>query len=456
MKRFEMYFTLARIPLDFTAALVAWHLARMIRPITDLIPGLHSWFDPKFIPDLSFFLPFSLFAAFGYVLIAAFFGLFRFSEESNWSKEIPRVLLSSLFWGMAIISFFAIAYREVIFSRIMLAQAMVFVVFFVLLFHLLLDATKKYSWQKGFGVHRIILLGTPKNRKRFADVISQLPQFSLAGQYSPDEKYSLDVVEELWFVDGNITPEMEKTLHEKCHAEHKTFRFLPSSSETFARMELNVVGGLPLLKPVPASLSGWGQVLKRFLDIFGSAVALVILLPVFFLLAIGVKSTSAGPVFYGSKRIGRKGKEFIMWKFRSMVCDAERRKKELVQKNHRSDSPFFKVKNDPRITPFGRFLRRFSLDELPQLWNVMRGEMSLIGSRPHLPEEIAQFTPEKKRILSIKPGLTGLAQVSGRSDLSFADEIRLDTYYLENWSFWLDLKIALKTVWVIIKGEGAD
>jgi lipopolysaccharide/colanic/teichoic acid biosynthesis glycosyltransferase len=114
------------------------------------------------------------------------------------------------------------------------------------------------------------------------------------------------------------------------------------------------------------------------------------------------------------------------------------------------------VKNDPRITPFGRFLRRFSLDELPQLWNVMRGEMSLIGSRPHLPEEIAQFTPEKKRILSIKPGLTGLAQVSGRSDLSFADEIRLDTYYLENWSFWLDLKIALKTVWVIIKGEGAD
>lgn len=456
MKRFEMYFTLARIPLDFTAALLAWHLARAIRPITDLIPGLHSWFDPRFIPDISFFLPFSLFAAFGYVLIAAFFGLFRFSEESNWSREIPRVFLSSLFWGMAIISFFALVYREVIFSRIMLAQAMVFVVIFVLLFHSLLDLAKRYSWKKGIGVHRIILLGSQKNRQRFADAIAHLPQFSLAGQYSPSNQYSILAAEELWYVDGNITPEMEKALHEKCHSQHKVFRFLPSSSETFARMELSVLGGLPLLKPASASLSGWGQVFKRFLDIFGSIFALILLFPIFLLLAFGVKFTSSGPVFYGSKRIGRNGKEFLMWKFRSMIQDAEKRKKELFNKNHRTDSPFFKIKNDPRITPFGRFLRRFSLDELPQLWNVLRGDMSLIGSRPHLPEEIAQFSPELKRILSIKPGLSGLAQVSGRSDLSFEEEMRLDTYYLENWSFWLDLKIALKTVWVILKGDGAD
>jgi exopolysaccharide biosynthesis polyprenyl glycosylphosphotransferase len=294
------------------------------------------------------------------------------------------------------------------------------------------------------------------HRARFEKIIATVPQFSLSGQFDVNADFSSENAEEIWHIDSNITPELEKKLHDRCYQEHKIFRFVPSSSETFARMDLQVFGGTPLLHPVPASLSGWGQVWKRALDIFGSIVGIAFLSPLFILLAIGVKTTSRGPVFYASKRIGKRGEAFLTWKFRSMVQNADILKKELREKNHRNDSPFFKVKDDPRITPFGRFLRRFSLDELPQLWNVLQGKMSLVGSRPHLPEEIAQYSPEKKRILEIKPGLTGLAQVSGRSDLRFEEEIRLDTYYLENWSFWLDLKIVLKTIWVIIKGEGAD
>ncbi len=456
MKRSEMYFTLAKIPTDFTAAISAWWLARMIRPITDLVPGLHSWFDPKFIPDPSFFLPFSFYTSIGYLCIAATLGAYRFPEEFNWSKEIPRILLSSLFWGMSIISFYTLLYREVIFSRIMLAQAMVFIVLLIILFRFLMRIIQISCWKRGKGVSRIVLLGSEKNRAAFTKIIHTTPEFLVVDGYNPKDDFSSDAVDEIWHIEGNLPPQQEKRLRDKCHREHKVFRFIPSSSEVFARMDLQVFGGVPVLRPTPAALSGWGQIFKRSLDILGSILCFILLFPLLLLLGIGVRITSRGPVLYGSKRIGRYGEEFTLWKFRSMIQNAETLKNSLQKMNHRNDSPFFKIKNDPRVTIFGKFLRRFSLDELPQLWNVLRGEMSLIGSRPHLPEEIQKFSPEKTRILSIKPGITGLAQVSGRSDLSFEEEIRLDTYYLENWSFWLDLKIFLKTIWVVLQGKGAD
>jgi exopolysaccharide biosynthesis polyprenyl glycosylphosphotransferase len=451
-----MYFILARIPFDFLSALLAWWLARTVRPITDLIPGLHSWFDPKFIPEISFFIPFSLLSAFGFVLISALFGSFRFSQDSYWSNGISYVLISALFWGMSIISFFAIVYREVIFSRIMLAQAMLFVTCFAACFRFLLWSVQKWCWKNGIGVTHVFLYGRKEKCMFFEKILQNTPEFSVSGMSWNDEKYSLKNSEEIWLVDEDISPKIRKTLREQCYQEHRGFRFLPTSHEIFARMDIQIFGGFPLLRPISASLSGWGQILKRFLDIAGSLFALIVFSPLFLLLGVGVWISSGRPIFYASQRIGKNGKEFTMWKFRSMYPDAEEMKQYLQEQNHRKESPFFKIKNDPRITPFGKFLRRYSLDEFPQFWNVLRGDMSLIGSRPHFKEEIQQFSPEKNRILSIKPGMTGLAQVSGRSDLHFNEEIRLDTYYLENWSFWLDVKILFKTIGVILEGKGAD
>ena len=190
-------------------------------------------------------------------------------------------------------------------------------------------------------------------------------------------------------------------------------------------------------------------------DVLFATLALTLLAPVFLLLAAWVKAASPGPVFFTQERIGENGQAFRIFKFRSMVQDAESLKKNLHKHSHR-DGPLFKVKNDPRITNVGKFLRRFSLDELPQLANILLGQMSLTGPRPHLREEIAKFSPQEKRILQVKPGLSGLAQISGRSDLPFAKEIELDLAFIRDWHFALDLKIIFKSIQVVLRGAGAD
>jgi len=183
---------------------------------------------------------------------------------------------------------------------------------------------------------------------------------------------------------------------------------------------------------------------------------LVVSSPIFLTIAILIKIDSAGPIFVKLERIGEKGKKFTLYKFRSMVKNAHSLKKDLVEFNERADGPLFKIKNDPRITRIGRFLRRMSLDELPQFFNVLKGHMSLVGPRPHEPEEVSKYERWQKKLLAIKPGITGLAQISGRSDLKFEEEAKLDIYYIENWSLKLDWQIVFKTPWVVLTGRSAS
>ncbi|HZD76305.1 MAG TPA: sugar transferase [Acidobacteriaceae bacterium] len=196
------------------------------------------------------------------------------------------------------------------------------------------------------------------------------------------------------------------------------------------------------------------MVLKRLLDIAASSVALVLLSPVLAAIAIAVRWDSRGPIFYASERIGKKGRVFPCIKFRTMVPDAERRRTEVLHMNER-DSVLFKIANDPRITPVGRFLRKYSLDELPQLVNVLRGDMSLVGPRPPIASEVKRYELNHLRRLDVVPGITGLWQVQARQDPSFDSYISLDTAYIENWSLWLDIKILVRTVGVVVTGTGA-
>ena len=188
-----------------------------------------------------------------------------------------------------------------------------------------------------------------------------------------------------------------------------------------------------------------------------AAASMVLLFPLMAVLAVLVRLDSRGPVFYSHPRIGAGGHRFSMYKFRTMVADADELLAHLQDRNEAAagNGQIFKIKNDPRVTRLGRFLRRWSLDELPQLYNVWRGDMSLVGPRPALPREVERYEAGHHGRLRGLPGITGLSQVSGRSDLSFEETVRLDTYYLDNWSQRLDLLILLKTVLVVLTGRGA-
>jgi exopolysaccharide biosynthesis polyprenyl glycosylphosphotransferase len=221
------------------------------------------------------------------------------------------------------------------------------------------------------------------------------------------------------------------------------------------RLHIRPVTGLPLLHVEEPQFTGVRRLLKGAFDRAAAAVVLVLMLPLILAIAIGVRLSSPGPAIFRQTRIGRAGREFTLYKFRSMYQDAEKRRAELADRNDRAEGLLFKMRADPRITPFGRWLRRLSLDELPQLANVVLGHMSLVGPRPPLPAEVALYEDHVRRRLLVKPGLTGLWQVSGRSDLTWEESVRLDLRYVENWSFALDLMILWKTGSAISRGRGA-
>ena len=220
------------------------------------------------------------------------------------------------------------------------------------------------------------------------------------------------------------------------------------------RMHIRPLMGFPLLHVEEPHFTGWRWVVKRVSDIVMTSVGLVIISPVMLVIAAGIKLQDGGPIIFRQARIGREGKPFTMLKFRSMVVDAEDRKLELMSHNE-GKGGLFKLSRDPRVTRLGQFLRSFSLDELPQLFNVLAGSMSLVGPRPHLASEIAQMPSEASRRSLVTPGLTGLWQVSGRSDLEGEDAMRLDLRYVENWSFALDLQILWKTMSAVFAKRGA-
>lgn len=221
------------------------------------------------------------------------------------------------------------------------------------------------------------------------------------------------------------------------------------------RIHTRPVAGLPLIHVEYPRFEGRQRIAKRAFDIIGSLGLIVLFSPVMLAVAIAVKVTSKGPVFYSQERIGLHGKPFKMFKFRSMVVGADDQLQSLLDQQGTSDRPLFKVNNDPRITPVGRFIRRYSLDELPQFFNALIGTMSLVGPRPQREAEVALYDDDAHRRLFMKPGITGLWQVSGRSDLSWDDAIRLDLYYVENWSITSDIIVVARTAAAIVRPSGA-
>jgi len=222
----------------------------------------------------------------------------------------------------------------------------------------------------------------------------------------------------------------------------------------FARMYQTDLDGTPMLTVSATPRQPVALLVKRVTDLIASALALIVLAPVHAIVAVLVRATSPGPVFFRQTRVGLNGRTFTLYKFRSMYVDAEARRDQLAGRNEMS-GPVFKIKDDPRVTPVGKWIRRFSIDELPQFWNVLRGDMSLVGPRPPIPEEVKKYERWQRRRLSMKPGITCLWQVSGRNGIDFEDWMKLDLAYIDAWSLRLDVQILLRTVPVVLTARGA-
>lgn len=254
---------------------------------------------------------------------------------------------------------------------------------------------------------------------------------------------------------SNIKPRKIRELGWELQARSISMVMAPALTDIAGpRIHTQPVAGLPLIHVSTPKLVGIQAGLKRGFDIIGATLAMIMLSPVFLITAIAVKVGSSGPIFYKQERVGTLGEVFQMHKFRSMVVNADQLVDEL-KSDSTGNGVLFKMKEDPRVTRVGAFIRRYSIDELPQLWNVLRGEMSMVGPRPPLKSEVDQYEQYVERRLLVKPGITGLWQVSGRSDLTWDESVRLDLFYVENWSLIQDLTIMIKTVKAVFGKSGA-
>ncbi len=262
------------------------------------------------------------------------------------------------------------------------------------------------------------------------------------------------VVDDVMLLPAHLPADRVSAWLRQCQEEGiETLVLASHLKPTIARLELEEIGDNPVLLYTTAIRSVWALGVKRLMDIAISGAALLLLLPLFAVVALAIKRSSPGPVFFAQKRCTYHGRIFPMYKFRTMVANAEEIRGQLQERNEVS-GPVFKMKNDPRVTSVGRFLRKYSLDELPQLWNVFRGDMSIVGPRPPIPAEVAQYENWQRRRLSMRGGCTCLWQIGSRNDMPFEEWMRLDLKYIDTWSLGLDLKIILKTFGVVFRGTG--
>ncbi|MCR4323058.1 MAG: sugar transferase [Candidatus Azambacteria bacterium] len=461
MKKAALLFTVALVPVDFIMLFFAGISAYFLRTstlISQYRPVLFYLNLPfeKYIIILLSFIPFC-------IAMFALTGLYR-ARRGDILQEFFQVVAASSFAMMAVVIYIFIT-REWFDSRFIVIAAWALTIGYVFLGRVMLRVTEWYlAVRHQLGVKRVLIIGddevsdilireikrNPSLRYR---VVKQIAKLDLEEVRGAIINPCIDAV-----IVGraDYSKEAVVELAEFCRDHHLTFRFAPTLFQALTtNVEVDVVGGIPLIEVKHTALDGWGKVIKRAMDLVGSLVGIIILSPFFVVTAVLIRLDSKGPVFVALDRITL-GKKFAMYKFRSMVDRAHEMKEQLTEFNERNDGgPLFKMHNDPRVTRIGRVLRKMRIDELPQLFNVLKGEMSLVGPRPHEPKEVGQYERHHKKLLVVKAGMTGMAQISGSSNLPFEEEVKLDTYYIENWSLFLDIKILLRTVMLVIRDRSA-
>ena len=461
MKKSELIFGALLVPVDFLMILAAGIVVYSLRTSSRIAQWRPVLFDLN--------LPFSRF--FGILVIAAIFtliifalsGLYKIRASRRLFEEFSRIIISASASVLALIVLLFLRGREFE-SRFIILATWIAGILFVFIGRFFVKKIQRYLVGRyNIGTHNILVIGGDGMSENIINEITRKPDlgYRIVRHFPELDIEKIKQAIQNPGVDTVIlaSPKYDRQeildIIDFCDEERVGFKFIPNLFQTLTtNIEIDTFGGVPLIEIKKTPLDGWGKIIKRAVDIFGSALGLILLSPLFLLVGLIIKIDSEGPIFVKLKRISQ-GKEFCLYKFRSMVKDAEARKKDLLQYNERQDGPLFKMKNDPRITRVGRIIRRFRIDELPQLINVFKGEMSLIGPRPHQPDETVKYEKHHKRVLFLKPGITGLAQINGSSDLSFEEEVKLDTYYIENWSLGKDIYIFLKTVLVLFTDKSA-
>lgn len=461
MKRSETFFSVLLVPLDYVFVVLAGLSAYGLR-FTTFSESIPVQFELALGDFAHILFP----VAFGFIIVFGLSGLYTIRLDSKKRGELVKVFLAST--AAVAIFIFVIFFRQELFaSRFIILATWILTVLYVGIERILIRFIQYTLLRRGLGARHLVLLTSEDDKHKFKQTFNAHPEFgyiveSHITRFDEDAKriiHSLNQqerVDELLISDGQLQSDELLELIEFCTTEHIVFRYtadlLPVPVTHF---EQTTLAGVPIIELKRTRLEGWGKVWKRIFDIILSIIVFIITSPLIVIGALGITITSPGKIFVSLTRVGEKGKIFSMYKLRSMVPNADRMKQELEQYNERTDGPLFKIKNDPRITPFGMILRKTSIDELPQLWNVLKGDMSMVGPRPHEPQEVAKYTPYQKKLLTIKPGMSGMAQISGRSDLRFSEEAQLDIFYIENWSLMLDMRIIVKTPRIILFRKGS-
>jgi exopolysaccharide biosynthesis polyprenyl glycosylphosphotransferase len=463
MKKSELIFSALLVPVDFLMMVLAGIAAYFLR-ISPLVANLRPVLFTINLPfERYFFLVFAV-AILG-IFIFAVSGLYSITAQKKLFKEFLQIIVAISATVLIIILY--IFFNQALFdSRFIILAAWILAIFFVSLGRFFVKKLQRFMvGQYNVGVRNIIVIGEDRLSRKVIREIKRNPDFGYR-IIKVFFELKIDKIKEFLLssnpqIDEVIlaSPHYERSdvleFLDFCEEQRINFKFVPNLFQTHTtNVEMNTFDGVPLLEIKRTPLDGWGRILKRWVDVLGSGIGLIVLAPFFLVIAIMIKLDSEGSIFVKLKRISQR-KGFWLYKFRSMVKNAEQIKSDLIERNERKDGPLFKIKNDPRVTKFGRVLRKTRLDELPQLINVFKGEMSLVGPRPHQPDEIEKYEKHHKKVLLIKPGMTGMAQISGSSNLPFEEEVKLDTYYIENWTLLKDIYILLKTVIILFKDRSA-
>ncbi len=464
MKRSEILFGIARIPLDALSALAALVLAYRLREANiDLLPRLQLLSQQSTLPPLDYYLShFVVPGIVGFVLIAGLLRLYSLRTTLGPWKELWRTVLAAILWVALVMAWFFLVQRQLFFSRVLLIQSTIFLTVFAVAGRSAVLLFQRRLLKSGIGIRTVLSCGSRELPASVRTDLIRDARYRFLGHtkalteiQSMHEKEALDLV---LHTDANPESATTAELIDFCRSHQIAYAYVPPVfADVPHQLSIGSIGLVPILKFEPTPLDGWGRVLKRFIDLtLGLLMLLILFLPLV-LVALLVLLSSGWPIFYVSHRVGQYGKTMIpVLKFRSMCRDADQKKNDLTNLSHRTDGPLFKIKNDPRVTPIGRFLRRYSIDELPQLLNVIVGQLSLIGPRPHLPSEVQKYALHHRRVFTVRPGITGLAQISGRSNLTFEEEVAYDMRYIEDWSLALDLWILWRTLFVVLFGRGDE
>jgi len=467
-KKAELFFTFLKIPLDYfalvLAGLTAWSLrfAESIQSIRPVIFNLN--FDRYVLYILS--------VALLWLIFFAWSGLYAFTRRRIIDEMTKIILACST--GMTAVIIYMFFVRELFDSRFIVLLAWVLAMIFITIERIVVRKFQNWSLSVGWGAHKVVIVGVNENTEAIVETFTKQPELGYKivahiKDYKNREelrdlhrKYHID---EIIQTDSNISRKNSIALLDFANEFNIIFKYAAGQFEArTTNVEVHMIAGVPIIEIRKTKLDGWHKITKRVIDFVASSILIIILSPFMLLLALLIRLEDWGPAIYKNERVHSKG-TFNVFKFRSMYtkyCTGKQFAKytdqaavlkyeeDLIKKQSERQGPVYKILKDPRRTKIGRFIEQTSIDELPQLFNVWLGNMSLVGPRPHQPREVEKYTKEHKHVLDIKPGITGLAQISGRSDLDFEKEVKLDTYYIENWSFGLDFWILLKTPIVVL------